>query len=135
RDKSAKAAHAGRASAQRRLNERSTNAQRTVNHTDTDIDTEKKEGLANANPKKGTRFTLEELPQLWRDFCQGRRPDLNPDETFAAVSDFWKGVPGAKGLKLDWFATWRNWVRSQKQQGARPFERSGDSPKSKVITL
>lgn len=25
--------------------------------------------------------------------------------------DYWRGVPGAKGLKLDWPGTWRNWVR------------------------
>ena len=25
--------------------------------------------------------------------------------------DYWISVPGAKGVKLDWDATWRNWVR------------------------
>ena len=25
--------------------------------------------------------------------------------------DYWRGVPGAKGRKLDWPGTWRNWVR------------------------
>lgn len=25
--------------------------------------------------------------------------------------DYWLGVPGEKGVKLDWPATWRNWVR------------------------
>lgn len=25
--------------------------------------------------------------------------------------DYWIAQPGAKGRKLDWFATWRNWVR------------------------
>lgn len=25
--------------------------------------------------------------------------------------DYWRGVPGAKGRKLDWEATWRNWMR------------------------
>ena len=25
--------------------------------------------------------------------------------------DYWRAVPGAKGRKLDWDATWRNWIR------------------------
>ena len=25
--------------------------------------------------------------------------------------DYWVGVPGAKGVKTDWVATWRNWLR------------------------
>ncbi|MGL4573853.1 MAG: YdaU family protein [Burkholderiaceae bacterium] len=28
--------------------------------------------------------------------------------------DFWIAQPGAKGCKLDWAATWRNWVRNEK---------------------
>lgn len=38
--KSTKAKQAGKASAERRLNERSTNAEQTLNHTDTDTDTD-----------------------------------------------------------------------------------------------
>ena len=25
--------------------------------------------------------------------------------------DYWRGVVGAKGVKADWMATWRNWIR------------------------
>jgi len=28
-----------------------------------------------------------------------------------AFCDYWRGVPGAKGRKVDWDATWRNWMR------------------------
>lgn len=27
--------------------------------------------------------------------------------------DYWIGVPGQKGVKLDWAATWRNWIRKR----------------------
>ena len=27
--------------------------------------------------------------------------------------DYWIGVPGARGTKLDWPATWRNFVRTE----------------------
>ncbi|HEX6968927.1 MAG TPA: helix-turn-helix domain-containing protein [Micromonosporaceae bacterium] len=33
----------------------------------------------------------------------------------AAFVDYWRGQPGARGVKADWPATWRNWMRrSQK---------------------
>ncbi len=32
--------------------------------------------------------------------------------TFDDFCDYWRAVPGVKGTKLDWDATWRNWLRS-----------------------
>ena len=32
--------------------------------------------------------------------------------------DYWIAVPGSKGVKLDWLATWRNWVRRTKTTAA-----------------
>jgi len=62
--------------------------------------------------KKGSR-----LPEDWeptqsdREFCfemygNGWGSEL---ERF---KDYWKGVPGQRGVKLDWDATWRNWIRT-----------------------
>lgn len=33
---------------------------------------------------------------------------------YARFSDFWIAKPGKEGVKLDWLATWRNWVRNEK---------------------
>lgn len=33
------------------------------------------------------------------------------DREAAMFRDFWRGQPGQRGVKLDWQATWRNWVR------------------------
>jgi len=33
--------------------------------------------------------------------------------------DYWAGVPGVKGRKLDWAATWRNWMRSAAERAGR----------------
>lgn len=30
----------------------------------------------------------------------------------ARFIDYWLSVPGARGRKLDWPATWRNWMRT-----------------------
>jgi len=35
----------------------------------------------------------------------------NTDQAWAEYVDFWIGVPGNRGIKLDWPATWRNRVR------------------------
>jgi hypothetical protein len=37
---------------------------------------------------------------------------------FDEFRDYWIAVPGAKGVKLDWIATWRNWVRRAKTTAA-----------------
>jgi len=62
---------------------------------------------------RSTRFTDESLSKDWEDFCVEERPDLNPQKTFEKFKDYWIALPGQKGSKLNWTATWRNWVRNQ----------------------
>jgi len=59
------------------------------------------------------------LPDDWRSFCQSERPDLDPGGTYAKFCDYWTAKPGKAGTKLDWMATWRNWVREEKHRGGR----------------
>lgn len=59
-----------------------------------------------------------DLPDEYRDFCRQERPDLDPDAVAAKFADYWHGKPGKAGTKLDWLATWRNWVREERV--ARP---------------
>jgi hypothetical protein len=35
------------------------------------------------------------------------------DRITAEFIDYWRGAAGAKGVKLDWEATWRNWLRRE----------------------
>jgi hypothetical protein len=62
---------------------------------------------------RASRFALSVPPSEWLEFCKTNRPDLNPQATFEKFRDYWTAVPGAKGRKLDWLATWRNFVRSE----------------------
>jgi hypothetical protein len=32
--------------------------------------------------------------------------------------DYFRAAPGAKGVKLDWLATWRNWMRKAEETAA-----------------
>lgn len=56
----------------------------------------------------------------WLAWARQERPDLAPEFVAVKFRDYWVGVPGAKGRKLDWPATWRNFVRGE-------FARKGQS--------
>jgi len=85
--------------------------------------------------KRGERLELEMLPMAWRQFCLDDRPELNPDIAFARFRDYWIAQPGAKGRKLDWFATWRNWVRNEKGASNGTHQQSGQQRKLSAVEL
>ena len=67
---------------------------------------------------RGSRLLLSELPLDWITWAISERSELNPTKVhkiFNQFSDHWKSLPGSKGVKLDWMATWRNWVRREPQ--------------------
>jgi hypothetical protein len=85
--------------------------------TDTDTDTEKKKN------KRGSRLALDfNFPLEWEQFCQQTRPELSPVKTFDQFKDYWIAQAGQKGVKLDWFATWRNWVRNTNAPKQNPAD-------------
>jgi hypothetical protein len=72
--------------------------------------------------KAGTRLPNDfKMPESWAAWViaeRGWSRDAVADEA-AAFRDYWIAKPGASALKLDWAATWRNWVRnSRRRSGA-----------------
>ena len=66
---------------------------------------------------RGTRLPSDlTLPADWESFCKETRPDLNPQATFEKFRDYFVAKAGAGGTKVDWLATWRNWVRNERSQ-------------------
>ena len=61
---------------------------------------------------KGSRLSITELPDDWKAFAEQEEPDLDPIRLFDDFHDYWTGLSGAKAIKKDWTATWRNYVRS-----------------------
>jgi uncharacterized protein YdaU (DUF1376 family) len=61
-------------------------------------------------PKKASKLNLNELPEDWKEFCSKERPELEPKKVFESFKDYWTSVAG---VKADWTATWRNWVRKE----------------------
>lgn len=64
---------------------------------------------------RASRLPLDwTLPDPWREWAFQERPDLDPALTAAKFADYWHAKAGQAGRKLDWLATWRNWVREEK---------------------
>ena len=59
-----------------------------------------------------------------REWAAENVPLVNIDAKLPEWMDFWRGVPGAKGVKLDWVGTWRNGMRKQQEFAER------DAPKN-----
>lgn len=72
--------------------------------------------IDSAKAPKAKRLDITVLPIEWFEFCKETRPDLKPHDVFDQFKDYWVAQGGQKGAKLDWTATWRNWVRNQRQQ-------------------
>lgn len=76
------------------------------------------EAEAEADKRKKERARASRLPSSWelpedlRRWAKEARPELNPDAVASDFRDYWIAVPGTKGTKLDWSATWRKWVRN-----------------------
>lgn len=82
--------------------------------------------IVDAPPKavatqQGSRLQADwVLPDEWRQWAESERPDLDAVKVSERFKDFWIAKPGKDGRKLDWLATWRNWVRNQSQGQQRP---------------
>ena len=73
--------------------------------------------------KRGSRLAQDLFfPKEWCDFLLEQRPELNAQKTFDQFKDYWIAQAGQKGVKLDWFATWRNWVRSTNAPKQNPAD-------------
>lgn len=76
-----------------------------------------KEAKAKADAPSAKRG--QRLPTAWEpsdsdvEFAVGRR--VNWREELETFRDFWLSKSGADACKLDWSATWRNWIRRSRQ--------------------
>ena len=66
------------------------------------------------SPKKGSRLPEDwTLPRLWGQWAlEQKLTEKQVRDQAERFRDYWVGVPGQKGVKLNWQATWRNWIRS-----------------------
>lgn len=68
--------------------------------------------------ERGSRLAADfVMPEEWIAWAQTERGwTRDVAETVSAqFKDYWVAAPGQKAVKLDWKATWRNWVRESKR--------------------
>jgi uncharacterized protein YdaU (DUF1376 family) len=132
------ASKAGKASAEARLNRRSTGVATDVQPTNN------QEPITNNHkPLTKDKAFASRLPDNWQptdamiEFCKTERPDLKVQAIADSFRDYWIAVPGAKGRKADWLATWRNWVRNQRAQpGAfKSYETAKDKSRREAMEI
>lgn len=72
---------------------------------------------------RGSRLAKDwTLPEDWLVWAVGKQPTWSPAHAMNVAEqfrDYWVAVPGAKGRKSDWEATWRNWVRREGAAGGQ----------------
>lgn len=85
--------------------------------------------------KRGTRLGLKELPEPWERWAEEKAPDLDPKAAFEEFRNYWIAVPGAKGVKLDWFATFRNSVLSMPDWKRKTFRKKTEADKVKPASF
>jgi len=84
--------------------------------------------------KRGTRltrfFAIDEEMRAW---AAKETPLVNIDEKLGEFVDYWASVPGDRGVKLDWVATWRNGMRKQQAFAERDRPAEAAPPKKKFV--
>jgi hypothetical protein len=101
--------------------------------TERETEKEKEKEAETKRGTKGSRLSADwVLPEDWESWARQERPDLNPQKVGEQFKDFWIAKAGAAGVKLDWQATWRNWVRNQRQERLNPADIAKVTVPSKV---
>ncbi|WP_444885023.1 hypothetical protein [Microbulbifer sp. PSTR4-B] len=90
--------------------------------------------------KRGTR--LPDDWQLTREFYDEAakvRPEVIHQiyDIAASFGDYWKSQSGKQGVRCDWLAVWRNWVRRERfipPQRSAPQLRTRDRPIGEILS-
>ena len=81
---------------------------------ETETETETKRETEAKKSTRGSRLSADwVLPKEWADWAKQERPDLDLRSVGEQFKDYWSAKAGSGSTKLDWQATWRNWVRNQ----------------------
>jgi hypothetical protein len=82
--------------------------------TETETETEQK---VSRPRKRGSRLSKNWKPnEKLLAWASDKRPDLTLADTIESFVDYWTSKTGAAATKLDWNATFRNWVRNERQR-------------------
>ena len=97
---------------------------------------QQKEDPQKENPKWGKRKRVSDggtrIPADWSEDGETAKAEglSQQESTYEAdrFRDYWRGIPGRHGRKIDWLATWRNWCRKAAEQRSRGPRGQPDRP-------
>lgn len=76
---------------------------------------------------RGTRLPDDFcLNSEMREWAAQKTPHVNADDSLVEFVDYWRGIPGQRGKKLDWPATWRNRMRELEGRARRNGNGNGN---------
>lgn len=83
-----------------------------------------KEEPNGSSKKRGSRIPPDwRLPQSWGGWAVSQGlSEAEVEREADRFGDYWRAKPGTGGTKLDWEATWRNWIRTALEK--KPTETS-----------
>lgn len=92
-----------------------------------DVHGGRKEGKEREDASRhGARLPPDWLPsEILKAWAVKERPDLDLANVVEKFRDYWTAKPGRAGVKLDWGATFRNWVRDEKP-GRKTQQQAGE---------
>jgi hypothetical protein len=95
--------------------------------TETETETEKKVESAR---KRGARLAPDWKPSTedGNEACRKLGGPIPASQELLKFHDYWKAQPGQRGTKLDWDATWRNWIRNAR--GSQNNGKTEDNPRA-----
>lgn len=102
-------------------------------HTSTATPTREEANASSIAHRRGSRLSEDwSLPDEWAAWAaqdhgmSWERIDHEADR----FKDYWLAAPGQKGVKRDWFATWRNWCRN-----SRPDRRTASGEVDRIVAI
>jgi hypothetical protein len=95
------------------------NNQTSLSPTDV-VDREMSSKPSKRSASQGTRLPDDFMitPEM-KAWAQTNVPQLAGAGETDKFTDYWRSIPGAKGRKTDWVATWRNWMRKAAESQAQ----------------
>ena len=75
---------------------------------------------------RGSRLPEDFRPDI--DYAKQQIPDVDAIAEAQKFADYWRAKAGASGVKLDWQATWRNWIRNCRESGRYARRTASGSP-------
>ena len=95
----------------------------------------KQVALTGANaPSRGSRLPDEfQLPRQWGEWALDNS-NLNHEQIRREgekFRDHWLSASGSKGVKKDWLATWRNWIRRTEERTDKTWAEKNDDYQNK----